>query len=139
MPIRLEVVTAERVVFSGDADIIIAPGVEGQLGILPHHAPLMTMLQAGQLVVRKDGEEMLFAVGGGFLEVKPDVVIALADTAERADEIDVYRARAARERAEQRLKEGPSGVEMAQAQAALRRALARIDVAERRRRKTRAP
>ncbi len=133
--IKLEIITAERQVYSDDVSEVVAPGVEGTLGILPHHAPLMTMLQPGQLIARKDGEEQVFAVAGGFLEVRPERVIALADAAERAEEIDIQRAQAAKKRAEERLKEGPSGVEGAQAQAALRRALARIDVAERRRRK----
>ena len=76
---KLDIVTAERVVYSEDVDAVIAPGVEGQLGILPHHAPLMTMLQAGELVARKGGQEEIMAISGGFLEVRPDRVIVLAD------------------------------------------------------------
>jgi F-type H+-transporting ATPase subunit epsilon len=129
--LKLDIVTAERVVYSEDVDIVIAPGVEGQLGILPHHAPLMTMLQAGELVARKGGQEQIMAISGGFLEVRPDRVIVLADQAERAEEIDIARAEAAKRRAEERLKEkqGPS-VDVAQAEAALRRATARLTVAE---------
>ena len=81
--IRLDIVTAEGAVYSDDVDVLVAPGVEGQLGILPHHTPLMTMLQPGELRVRKGGEEVSLAITGGFLEVRPDRVIVLADAAER--------------------------------------------------------
>jgi F-type H+-transporting ATPase subunit epsilon len=128
--LKIDIVTAERVVYTAEADIVIAPGVEGQLGILPHHAPLMTILQAGELVVRKGGEEESLAISGGFLEVRPDRVIVLADQAERAEEIDASRAEAARKRAEERLKERPVGVDEARAEAALRRAMVRLSVAE---------
>jgi F-type H+-transporting ATPase subunit epsilon len=136
--LRVDVVAAERVVYSEDVDVVIAPGVEGQLGILPHHAPLMTILQAGELVVRKGGEEDVLAISGGFLEVRPDRVIILADTAERAEEIDISRAEAAKQRAEQRLADRRApGLDEARCEAALRRAVARLTVAEkvRRRRK----
>ncbi|HCP60711.1 MAG TPA: ATP synthase F1 subunit epsilon, partial [Dehalococcoidia bacterium] len=86
-PIRLDIVTAERLVFSDDVDVIVAPGIEGELGILPYHAPLMTILRAGELRVRRGGEEFLLAISGGFLEVRSDRVIALVDAAERAEEI----------------------------------------------------
>ena len=105
MPFKVDIVTAERVVYSGDVDEVVAPGTEGQLGILPHHAPLMTILQAGELVTKKEGKEQLMAISGGFLEVRPDHVIILADQAERAEEIDAARAEAAKMRAEERLKE----------------------------------
>jgi F-type H+-transporting ATPase subunit epsilon len=131
LSLKIDIVTAERVVYTAEADIVIAPGVEGQLGILPHHAPLMTILQAGELVVRKGGEEESLAISGGFLEVRPDRVIVLADQAERAEEIDASRAEAARKRAEERLKERHvPGVDEARAEAALRRALVRLSVAE---------
>jgi len=136
---RLEIVTAERVVFSDDVDVVVAPGVEGQLGILPHHAPLMTMLQPGELQVRKGEEEFSLVISGGFLEVRPDRVIVLADAAERAEEIDIARAEAAKRRAEERLKHPTAEVDMARAEAALRRSLARLKVVERRRRKPGAP
>ena len=97
--IKLDIVTAERVVYSDEVDVVIAPGIEGQLGILPHHTPLMTTLQAGELVVRKGGEEHSMVVSGGFLEVRPDRVIVLADTAERSEEIDLARAEEAKQRA----------------------------------------
>jgi len=134
-PIKLDVVTAERVVFSDDVDVVVAPGIEGQLGILPHHAPLVTMLQPGELLVKTGGEEFCMTVTGGFLEVRPDRVIILADAAERVEEIDVARAEEAKRRAEERLRERPPEVDMAQAEASLRRALVRLEVVERRRKR----
>ncbi|MCS7221475.1 MAG: F0F1 ATP synthase subunit epsilon [Anaerolineae bacterium] len=131
--IRCEVVTPERVVYSDDVNMVIAPGVEGELGILPHHAPLMTALTYGQLVIRKEGEEdVLMAIGGGFMEVLGDRVTILADTAERAEEIDEERALAARRRAEERLRQRQrEDVDFARAEAALRRSLVRLRVVER--------
>ena len=135
--IRLDIVTAERLVFSEDVEGVVAPGVEGQLGILPHHTPLMTMLQPGELLVRKEGgEELCIALGGGFLEVRPDRIIILADAAERAEEIDIARAEEAKRRAQERLHERPPEVDMAQTEAALRRSLARLKVAGRRRKRS---
>jgi len=131
--IRLDIVTAEREVYTEDVDVVIAPGVEGQLGILPHHAPLMTTLQAGELRVRKGGEEVSMAISGGFLEVRPDRVVVLADTAERAEEIDVARAEEAKQRARERLSEKQVvGADEARVEASLRRALIRLKVAEKR-------
>jgi len=135
MPLRLDIVTVERLAYSEDVDMVIAPGSEGQLGILPHHAPLMTALVPGEIVIRKAGQEdVLMAVGGGFMEVRPDRVTILADSAERAEEIDLERAEAARQRAQQLLSGRPSGVDLVQAEYALRRSLTRIKVAERRKR-----
>jgi F-type H+-transporting ATPase subunit epsilon len=133
--IRLDIVTAERLVFSEDVEVVVAPGVEGQLGILPHHTPLMTMLQPGELWIRKGGEEFSLVLSGGFLEVRPDRVIVLADAAERVEEIDVDRAEEAKKRAQQRLKERPPDLDLARVEAGLRRALTRLKVAERRRRR----
>jgi len=133
--LRLEIVTAEGTVFADDVNEVVAWGMEGQLGILPHHAPLMTMLQPGDLLIRKDNEEHYLAISGGFLEVRPDKVIVLADSCERAEEIDMERAEAARRRAEEILKTRPPEVDTAAAEAALRRSLARIKVAEKRRRR----
>jgi len=128
--IRLDIVTAERSVYSADVDMVIAPGIEGQLGILPHHAPLMTMLQPGELRIKKGGEETSLVVSGGFLEVRPDRVVVLADAAERAEDIDVIRAEAARQRAKEALaRKKEPGFDEAQAEAALMRALARLKVA----------
>jgi F-type H+-transporting ATPase subunit epsilon len=132
---KLEIVTAERMVFSDDVSALIAWGVEGQLGILPHHAPLMTMLQPGDLIIRKDKEEEYLVISGGFLEVRPDKVIILADACERADEIDVTRAEEAKKRAQETMKAAPLTADAAAAEAALRRSLARLKVAERKRRK----
>lgn len=133
---RLDIVTAEREVFSDDVDEVVAPGVEGQLGILPHHAPLMTMLLPGELVVRKGGEEFYLAISGGFLEVRPDRIIVLADAAERVEEIDVARAEEAKRRAEERLAEHVPGVDAARAEAALHRSLVRLKVVARRRKRS---
>ncbi|UCF71958.1 MAG: F0F1 ATP synthase subunit epsilon [Deltaproteobacteria bacterium] len=132
---RFEIVTAERMVYSGDVDMVIAWGLEGQLGILPHHAPLMTMLQPGELIVRKDHEESYLAVSGGFLEVRPDKVIVLADACERAEEVDIARAEDAKRRAKEIMKAPSAEAETAAAEAALRRSLVRLKVAEKMRRK----
>jgi len=134
---KLEIVTVEGVVFSDDVNTVVAWGVEGQLGILPHHAPLMTMLQPGDLLIRKDDEEQYLAVSGGFLEVRPDKVIILADACERAEEIDMARAEAAKRRAEETLRTKPPAVDAAGAEAALRRSLTRLKVAEKTRRRRR--
>ena len=131
--LKLEVVTAERLVFSDEVNAVTAPGVEGQLGILPHHARLMTVLQPGELTIRKGSEEIPLAIGGGYLEVLPDKVIVLADSAERADEIDLSRAEAARKRAEDAIHTHPAPQDLANAEAALRRSLARLKVAQKRR------
>ena len=136
---RLEIVTAERMVYSDDVTALIAWGVQGQLGILPHHAPLMTMLQPGDLLIRKDKEEEVLAVSGGFLEVRPDKVIVLADACERADEIDIARAEEAKKRAQETMKAGPLTADAAAAEAALRRSLARLKAAVRKRRKPLGP
>jgi F-type H+-transporting ATPase subunit epsilon len=133
--LKLDIVTAERIVYSDEADVVIAPGIDGQLGILPHHAPLMTTLQPGELRVRKGGEEFSLAISGGFLEVRPDRVIILADAAERAEEIDVSRAEEAKRRAEERLRQPTPEVDVAQVDAAMRRALARLQVGEQRRKR----
>jgi len=133
--LKFEIVTAERVIYSDDVDIVVAPGIEGQLGILPGHAPLMTMLQPGELLVRKDGEEVAMFVSGGFLEVMGDRVTVLADVAERVDEIDIDRAEAARCRAEDRIKACSAEADLTRAEAALRRSLVRLKIAERRRKK----
>jgi F-type H+-transporting ATPase subunit epsilon len=133
--IRLEVVTAEKVVYSEEVDIVIAPGAEGELGILPHHTNLMTILQAGELRIRRNGQELSMAISGGFLEVRPDKVIVLADAAERENEINLTRAEEAKRRAEERLSHPVSGINTAEAEAALRRSLARLKVAEKMRRK----
>ena len=134
MPIQCDVVSVERIVFSDSVDMVLAPGIEGELGILPHHAFLMTALAPGEIVIRKTGQEdVLMAVGGGFMEVRPDRVTILADSAERAEEIDVARAEAARQSAQQLLSGTPSGVDIVRAENALRRSQIRLKVARRRR------
>ena len=129
MPIHLEIVTAERTVLSDNVDQINAPGAAGRMGVLPRHEPLMTMLVPGELTIIKNGESTPFAVSGGFMEVLPDRVTILADTAERADEIDEARADAARKRAEELLRERRSEQETIMAEAQLRRAMVRLRVA----------
>lgn len=138
MPIHCDIVTQEKTVYSGDVDAVNLPGSEGRLGILPNHTPLLTTLGFGEVVVRRDGEEEFFAIGGGLAEVQPDRVIVLADSAEHVAEIDIRRAEQAREHALQLMKEGvPEDPERyAQIRASLQRAEIRIDVARRRRRRT---
>jgi len=136
--IKLDVVTAEGEVFSEEVDGVVAPGVEGELGILPHHAPLMTMLQPGELLVKQEGAELYLTITGGFLEVRPDRIIILADAAERAEEIDISRAEEAKKRAEERLRQRrEAGVDSTRAEMALRRATIRIRAVERSRRRRR--
>ncbi len=132
--IKLEIVTAERLVLSEEVDYVSAPGVDGVLGILPRHAPLVTALNLGELRYKKAGEEFHFAIGGGFMEVRPDKVTVLADTAEHADEIDELRAEQARDRAKQTLLEKPrADVEFARIEQTMRRAELRLRVAKRKR------
>ncbi len=132
MPFHLEVVTAERSVFSEDVDAVTVPGTNGELGILPQHTTLLTALSFGNLHIRSGAEEVDIAVGGGFLEVRPDKVVVLADMAERAEDIDVTRAETARTRAAEIIALGPATVDLIRAEASLRRAEARLRVARRR-------
>jgi F-type H+-transporting ATPase subunit epsilon len=138
MPLSVEIVTAERVVrVEQGVDVLIAPGSEGQLAILPRHAALMTTLDAGPLTFRRGTDEEDFAVTGGFMEVLNNRVTILADAAEAAEEIDIARAEAARARAEERMKryreQNARDVDVARAAAAIQRSLVRLRVAERRR------
>jgi F-type H+-transporting ATPase subunit epsilon len=130
MQIHLEIVTAERVVLSDDVDQINVPTKDGRVGILPRHAPLLTILDVGELDIIKDGVSTPFAVTGGFMEVLPNRVTILADSAERADEIDEARAEEARRRAEEQLSQRQSDRDIALAEAELRRALIRLKVAQ---------
>ena len=132
-PMLLEIITAESRVYGDDVDMVVAPGVDGQLGILPHHAPLMTMLQPGEILVRKDGADTFMAVTGGFMEVIGNKVTILADAAERADDIDEARAQAAVQRAQERIASQETDLEMERALGAMRRAQVRLVVARRRR------
>ena len=135
MPLHIEVITPERKVYEDDVDMVIAPGSEGYLGILPHHAPLLTALGPGEFRVKKGGAEEVLAVFGGFMDVRADRVTVLTEAAEHVEEIDVQRAQQARERAQAALAAGPmSAAEEQRARAALQRALVRVRVSERRRR-----
>ena len=129
MPLHLEIVTAERTVLSDEVDQVNAPGAAGRMGVLPRHEPLMTTLIPGELTIVKGAERIPFAVSGGFMEVLPDRVTILADTAERADEIDEARAEAARRRAEEALRDRRSQQDAVLAEAQLRRAMVRLRVA----------
>ncbi len=133
MPMMLEITTVERQVYGDEVDMLIAPGIDGQLGILPRHAPLMTILQPGELIIRKSGTDTYFAVSGGFMEVLGDRVIILADACERSDEINEARAQEAMRRAQERIAGRPADMQMQQALASLRRAQARLDSVRRRR------
>jgi F-type H+-transporting ATPase subunit epsilon len=137
VPLRVQIVTAEREVFGDEAiDMVVAPGTEGVLGILPRHAPLLTTLQPGVIRIKRGDSEEAMAVSGGFLQIARDHVLILADTAERAEELDAARAEEARRRAREAIAEAVNSGQRLQAEAArvaLRRAEARITVVRRRR------
>jgi len=136
MPLSLQIITPERVVFEETGvESVTLPGIEGELTVLPSHSPLMTALQSGPLVFRKGGVETDVALSGGFLEIRDDKVVVLADTAERSDEIDAARAEEARQHAQDAIHEHGGEVDVAAAFAALSRAQARLRVVERRRRR----
>lgn len=134
--LHLEIVTLERKVYDEHVNMVVVPGSEGVMGILPRHTPLLTALSYGELQIKRDGrEDEYFAVGGGFMEVQPDHVIVLADSAEHVEEIDIARAEAARQRAQELLAESKEEeIDFERAQAALRRSTLRLKVAQRRRR-----
>jgi F-type H+-transporting ATPase subunit epsilon len=135
MPLQLEIVTPEKLAYQGEVDSVQLPGSEGELGVLPHHAPLISTLGAGELRLRKGGEDEVFAIVGGFLQVLPDKVVVMAETADMASEIDLEKAQEARRQAEQALESGyVEGADLAAARASLQAALLRIRVAERRHR-----
>jgi F-type H+-transporting ATPase subunit epsilon len=135
MPLLLEIVTPERLAYSEYVDSVQVPGIEGELGILPHHAPLVSMLGVGELRIRRGGVEESFAIFGGFLQVRPDKVVVMAETADLAAEIDLERAQDARRQAEKALETGyHETADLAAARGALQHALIRIRVAERRHR-----
>lgn len=133
MPIRVEIVSQDRMVYEGDADIVVVPGTDGNMGILPNHSPLLSTLRFGILTLRRGDEEQVFAVSGGIIEVQPKIITVLADAAENVEEIDVARAEQAKKRAEELLKQGPppdteSYLAM---EAALRRSNLRLEAARR--------
>ncbi len=135
MPLLLEIVTPERLAYSDTVDSVVLPGSEGELGVLPHHAPLVSMLGVGELRIRKGGTEESFAIVGGFLQVRPDRVVVMAETADMASEIDLEKAQQARREAEQLIESGSSEPsDLASARAQLQQSLLRIRVAERRHR-----
>ncbi len=137
MSIHLDIVTIERIVVSEDVDYVSAPGIDGVIGILPKHEPLLTALSIGELRYKKGNAETAFAIGGGFMEVRPDKVTVLADAAESADEIDEQRAEAARKRAQelmaQKVQGDSSAVQAVLLEQTMRRAELRLKVARRRR------
>lgn len=133
--LNVEVVTGERVVYAeSDVDMVVAPGAEGELGILPRHAALFSLLSAGEMRIRKGATEQSLVVFGGFMEVANNRVLVLADTAERVEEIDTARAEAARQRAEASLQQRGTGADLSHAEASLQRAAVRLRVAQRRQR-----
>jgi F-type H+-transporting ATPase subunit epsilon len=133
MPIRCEIVSQDRMVFEGDVDIVVLPGSAGEMGILPHHAPLLTTLNYGVIKVRTKGKEEIFTVAGGVAEIQPDIVTVLADAAENIKEIDLDRAEAARRHAREALEKGvPADTDSYLAvEAALRRSNLRLDAVRR--------
>ena len=140
MPLSVHIVTAEREVFTEDGvDEVIVPGIEGEMTVLPEHAPLLTMIKPGVMRIVKSGEDIDMAITGGFIEVRQDRVTILADSAERAEEIDTVRAEEARRQAERALEERDADVDLAAAAATLQRSLMRLKAAERRRRRRSGP
>jgi len=132
VPIHLEIVTPEKLAYRDDVDAVVLPGSEGELGILPHHAPLISTLGMGELRIRKGDVEEVYAVIGGFVQVRPDRVVVLAETADLASEIDLEKANEARLGAERALEAGMEEADLATARAALQAALVRMRIAERR-------
>jgi F-type H+-transporting ATPase subunit epsilon len=130
MQMHLEIVTAERMVMSDEVDQVNVSTRDGRVGILPRHAPLLTVLDIGEMTIIKDGERTPYALSGGFMEVHSNRVTILADTVERADEIDEARAERARQQAEERLQQKQSEQDQILAEAELRRAMVRIQVAQ---------
>lgn len=139
--LRLEIVTIEGRIFDDQINMVVAPGIEGMLGILPRHAPLLTALNFGELQIKRTGEaDEFFAIGGGVMEVQPDHVIILANSADKADDIDIAAVEAARKRAEERLAEAKSsGANFEEAEESLRRQAVRAKVAQNRRRRSDGP
>ena len=132
--LKLEIVTPEAKTYSEDVDMVTLPGVEGEMGIYPNHVPLMTQIKAGEIAVKKDGQDYFLAVGDGFVQITGDKVAILTDMAIRADHIDEAKAEEARNRAEARLQEKLTDEETASVQAALMHSLAQLHVKRRQRR-----
>ncbi len=133
MPLQLEIVSPERLAFTDEVDMVVVPGIDGELGILPHHTRLISALGVGELRIKKGGTEQSMLISGGFVEVRPDKVIVLADLAEHSDEIDEAKAVEARRRAEAELEQAQAPADLARVRAALQTALMRERIATRRR------
>ncbi|MBD2845887.1 F0F1 ATP synthase subunit epsilon [Paenibacillus sp. IB182496] len=127
----LEIVTPERIVYAEQVDMVSVKGVEGELGILPGHIPMVTPLQIAPVTIKRGSQHELVAVNGGFIEVRKDKVVILAESAELPIDIDVDRAQAAKQRAEQRLQTKRNEIDHHRAQLALQRALNRLDTRQR--------
>ncbi len=136
MIMHVDIVSAEEEIFSGQAEMVFAPGVMGDLGILPRHTQLLTQLKPGEVRVKTADEELDFYVSGGMLEVQPHVVTILADTAVRARDLDEAAAIQAKERAEQQLKDKSGELDYAKAEAELAEAIAQLKAIKRIREKT---
>ncbi|HKZ92510.1 MAG TPA: F0F1 ATP synthase subunit epsilon [Candidatus Limnocylindrales bacterium] len=135
MPLHLEIVTPERAAYSDEVDAVFCPGIEGELGVLPHHAPLLSTLGIGELRIRKGAREEYFAIAGGFVQVRPDKVVVMAELADLSSEIDLEAAEEARNEAQRAIQQGfEEPADLARARAAMERALVRIRVVERRHR-----
>jgi F-type H+-transporting ATPase subunit epsilon len=135
MPLQLEIVTPEREAYSDEVDAVYCPGTEGEFGVLPHHAPLLAMLGVGELRIQKGADEEFFAIAGGFVQVRPDKVMVMAELADLSSEIDLEAAEDARNEAERAIAASfDEPADLARARAAMDRALLRIRVAERRHR-----
>ena len=139
MVISVDILTPDRRVLEAQADSVVVPAADGELGILANHTPLVAQLQPGEIRMRAGNDTQYFAVSGGFVEVQNNHVVVMAETAEMAQEIDIERARQAAERAKAALRAPSAAVDLAQAEAALRRALARLHVFEAMRRRGHSP
>lgn len=133
MPTHLQIIALDKIAYEDDVDIVVLPGEEGQLGVLPRHARIVTLLEPGEVLARKAGEETSLAISGGFAQIGPDSVTILSDAAEYAEDIDMDRAEEARRRAQERISNASAtpDLELARAESALLRSMARIRVAER--------
>ena len=132
---HLEIFTGEQILFEGDVDVVVAPGTEGELTILPHHATLMTTLQSGELRYKENGSENYVVLTGGFMQVALEAVTVMADAAERAEDIDEVRAQQAMERSQERIAQRGTDMDLERALSSLRRAQMRLEVVKRRRRR----
>ena len=133
MPTHLQIIALDKIAYEDDVDIVVLPGEEGQLGVLPRHARIVTLLEPGEVLTRKSGEETSLVISGGFAQIGPDSVTILSDAAEYAEDIDIDRAEVARRRAQERLtnRQAIPDLDMARVESALLRSLTRLRVAER--------